>query len=61
MEHEIALRAVSRDRIGVPDCPDWRLIAARLAGLIEFRASPSGHWSITSAGREYLDKLRGDS
>lgn len=53
-EHTIALTAVARDRNGVPNCADWRLTAARDAGLIKFHGWPSGHWQITAAGRDYL-------
>ena len=53
-EHSIALNAVARDRSGVPNCSDWRMTAARDAGLIKFCGWPSGHWQITDAGRDYL-------
>jgi hypothetical protein len=52
--HLYALRAVSRDRTGVPNCPDRLLIAAADAGLIEFKAWPSGHWKLTAKGRAAL-------
>lgn len=55
--HQIACRAVARDRIGVPNCPDWRLSAASEAGLISFVAWPSGQWTLTDAGRVYLSEL----
>lgn len=53
-EHIVALEAVARDRNGVPNCSDRRLTAARDAGLIAFKAWPSGQWQLTDAGRDYL-------
>ena len=52
--HLPAVRAVARDRSGVPNCSDVRLTVARDAGLIVFKDWPAGHWQLTPAGRSLL-------
>ena len=59
-EHMSALRAVQRDTVGVPKCSDRLLIAAENAGLIEFRAWPSGFWRLTEKGHAYLTGAHDD-
>lgn len=53
-KHLRTIRAVARDNTGVPNARDADLQAADDAGLIRFRAWPSGHWQLTEAGRELL-------
>lgn len=53
-DHIRALRAVAADTNGVPNCDDRSLTAARDAGLITFKAWPSGHWQLTAQGRAEL-------
>lgn len=55
-DHMTALRAVARDRVGVPNCPDRLILAAAEAKLIRFHGWPSGHWQITDAGVEYMNE-----
>lgn len=59
-EHIYALNAVARDRNGMPNCSDRRLQNAEKAGLIAFKAWPSGHWQITPSGREYMNAENAD-
>jgi len=58
-EHFYALRAVSRDTIGVPRCSDDQLRRAHDAGLIRFNAWPSGYWSLTPEGARELAEAEG--